>query len=419
MRWLLVLFLSKLCFALTLEEAIERALKDSPEIRAKRYGVSSAEFQLRAERQLFMPELFAGYRLSWQSEKQSINMPAFGPLPPMRLDSTKRTHQSVQLGLRYMLYDGGLRSSRVDIGGILLKSSQLELEESQLDLKLEVIKAYLNALSARDSLEVVRVQLRAIESDLRQREAFFREGLVAITDVLQARVRLAEVQRDLRQAEGNYRIALEELSRLTGLGEIKELQNPKVEIGELSLEELIKTALQKRPILRLAQERINLHQRERRATLSSLYPKVLLEGSYTYSDQNPNLEPKGLLSAGLLVSFNLQGAQAYYQALAKGEEEKRAREELKDLQEKVRLQVKSAYERFLVAKDNLRASEENLRFAEEFYRLSLEQYRNQIISGTDLLQAEASLTSARKARVISYYELLKAYFELLRAGGTL
>ncbi|MFN3947872.1 MAG: TolC family protein, partial [Aquificaceae bacterium] len=310
---------------------------------------------------------------------------------------------------------------RVNIDKGLVKISEEDLQETVLDTKLEVIRAYLSVLSALELLEVVKKQKEAISEDLTRRQAFYKEGLVAITDVLQARVKLAEVERDLRQAEGNYRIALANLSRLTGIEEEK-LQSlrpldTKVETPEL--ETLLQRALEKRPVLKIARERIKIQREQRQIELSNFYPKVFVEAFYNYSDQNAQISPKGFFTVSGGISFSFQSLSSYYRALSYAEEEKKAREDMRNLEEGILLNVKSAYERLLTAGDNLRVVEESLRLAEEFYRLSLEQYKNQIISGTDLIQAEASLTQARKARVIAYYELLKSYYEFLREVGDL
>ncbi len=421
MRIALLLFAFAFSFGLTLEEALQKAVEKSPELSAKRHALMSKKELLRSEKQLFLPELFASYRFSMQSEGQSINIPGFMGLAPISFESSKRSYQTFQAGLRQTLFDGGLRSSAVEVAEALVKVAQEELNEGLLDVKLKTATAYLDALSAKALVEVYEKQLSAVSSDLRLREAFFKEGLVAITDVLQARVRLSEVQRDLRQAQGNYRIALENLSRLTDLPpqELKDLREPKVEPKEVELESLLQTALEKRPLLRLARERVRLSRAQTKAELSAYYPKVFLEATYNYSDQNSAISPKGFFSLGVGFVVSFQSFRPYYRALAKVQEERQYLQELKDLERMVELEVKSAYERYLTAKENLRVAEESLKFAEEFYRLSLEQYKNQLISGTDLLQAEASLTQARKARVISYYELLKAYYELLRAVGEL
>ncbi len=410
-----------LSFSLGLEELISSAIEKNPRVSSKGYVVESAKLRLKSSQQLYYPEFFAGYRYSIQSERQSISMPSFGGLPHFEVRSSKRSYQNFQLGVRQVLYDGGFRSSSLDISKAQLRISEEDYRETVFEVKLEVIKAYLSVLSALELLEVVKKQKEAVEADLRQREAFFREGLIAITDVLQARVKLAEVQRDLREAEGNYKIALANLSRLTGIEEekLKSLEPLNIKPELSSLEELINTAIEKRPAIKALREKISFTQAQRRMESSKLYPKVFLEAVYNYSDQNPTVSPKGffVLSAGVSLSF--QSLSAYYSTLAFMQEEKSAKEDLRDLQQTIALRVKSAYENFLTAQDNLRVAEESVKFAEEFYRLSLEQYRNQIISGTDLLQAEASRTQALKSKVIAYYKLLEAYFELLREVGEL
>ncbi|MEN3027793.1 MAG: TolC family protein [Aquificaceae bacterium] len=422
MRLIFGLLLSlSLSFSLGLEELLRSAEEKNPRLLAQRHRLQSARLNLRAEEQLYYPELFSAYRLNWQSQKQSITIPPFGSFPPLEMGGSRKSYGSFQIGIRQALYDGGLRASRVDMSRSGVRIQEGDLEETRLEVRLEVIKAFLLLLSAGELLQVVRKQKEAVEADLLQREAFYREGLVAVTDILQAKVRLAEVEKDLRRAEGEYLIALADLSRLTGFEEerLKNLTPPLIELKRPELESLIDRALRNRPLLKNLEERLRINTLQRRAELSSFYPRLFLEAVYSHSDQNPNLTPKGFLSLSLGISLNFQSLAPYYRALALEEERRGFGEDLREAKEGIVLKVKTAYERFRTAEDNLRVAEASLKFAEEFYRLSLEQYRNQIIGGADLLQAEASLTQARKARVLAYYDLLRAYFELLREVGQL
>ena len=415
MWWIALLLTFGFSFSLGLEDLINSALERNPQVLSKRYALRASQLSLRADQQLYFPEVIGSYKLSFQSQKQSISF------LNIQVESSKRSYQSFQVGVRQLLYDGGLRESKVSISKSLVSMSEKDLQEAILETKLEVIRAYLSVLSALELLQVVKKQKEAISEDLARRQAFYREGLVAITDVLQAQVKLAEVERDLRQAEGNYRIAIANLSRLTVIEEEK-LQNLKpvdTKVETPSLEALLQKALEKRPLLEIARERIKIQKHQRQIELSNFYPKVFIEAFYNYSDQNTQISPKGFFTLSGGVSFSFQSLSSYYRALSFVEEERKAKEEMRNLEEGILLSVKSAYERFLTARDNLRVAEESLKLAEEFYRLSLEQYKNQIISGTDLLQAEASLTQARKAKVIAYYELLKSYYELLREVGEL
>lgn len=138
-----------------------------------------------------------------------------------------------------------------------------------------------------------------------------------------------------------------------------------------------------------------------------------MQAEYTYSDQNPNITPKGIYAFSVGLNLEFSSLEPYYRILSRAEEERRAKWELENLKESIKLQIKQAYESLLTAKDNMKVAEDSLKYAEEFYKLSEEQYKNQIISSTDLLLAEASLTQARKNKVIYYYEYLRAYYEPL------
>jgi hypothetical protein len=77
-----------------------------------------------------------------------------------------------------------------------------------------------------------------------------------------------------------------------------------------------------------------------------------VEGVYTYSDQNPNISPKGVFGVVGGVALSFQGIRPYYQELSFGALELKAQKEYEDLLNKVQLEVKRAYEELLVAQDN-------------------------------------------------------------------
>ncbi|MCS7284252.1 MAG: TolC family protein [Hydrogenobacter thermophilus] len=418
---LIVFFLTfSFAFSLTMEEAIRSAIEKNPEIRSQRHAVSSAFYSYRADTNLYLPNFFASASFSRLSQKQSLHIPPFGPFPPLSVESAKQNYRAFSIGLREVLYDGGAREGRVNISSSEVRLQQDLYGEKLEDIKLQVIKAYLDVLSSQEIVDVYRKQLEAIDSQYRRAEAFYKEGLVAITDVLQAKVRLAEVQRDLRKAEGDYSVALANLSKLTGIPQekLKDLQLPQIADYQVpDLESLYLKALERRLILRAYSERVYQAKKLQDIERSKYLPKVFAQAEYTYSDQNPVISPKGVYTLSLGLSLEFQTLEPYYRVLSRLEEEKRARWELENLKEAIKLEIKKAYEDVLTAKDNLRVAEDALRYAEEFYKLSQEQYKNQIISSTDLLLAEASLTQARKNKVLSYYEYLKAYYELMRAVG--
>ena len=411
----LLLFFVCGVWALDLDYVLKSAIKNSPELDAIRQDLLSARASLDAEKQLYLPEVFLSYRLNYNSEKQSFQMPAFGGAT---FQTSKQSYSTLQGGLRYFIFDGGSRAGLVETATSNLRSKNFLYEEKLQSLKLEVIQAYFDVLSAKALIEAIEKQKEAVEVQLKTAQAFYERGLVAITDVLQARVRLAEVERDLRQAIGNYKLALGNLSRLSALAEdqLTHLQEPKVEIDIKPLDYYLEAA-GKRNLLQAQREAVEISKAQRKVFKSQFYPKIFLEALYTYSDQNPAIKPKGLFSLSLGLSLSFQGIRPYFQEISAQYLELKAQREYQDLLEKIKLDTKKAYEEVLTAKDNLKVSEEALAFAEKFFELSKEQYLNQLISQRELLEAEASLTRARINRIISYYQLLKSYHRLLFVSG--
>ncbi len=415
----LLLALLSFSFGLDLRSALELARKNNKEIRAQRFAVSSALRSLQADKNLYLPEFFLNYRYSYQTERQSMSIPP-NPFFPQgfNLSSSERDYQSLDAGLRYTLYDGGFRSSKIKISELNLGIQEELLKEKEQDILLEVINAYLDAMSTKSLVEVLKEQERVVSFAKRRAEEFYKEGLVAITDVLQAQVRLSEVRRDLRHAEGNYRTALSRLSQLIGapVDHVEEVQS---EVREDTLEAYTESALKNRAVLEVYRKRISQAQELQRLSTSSLLPKLLLQAQYLYLDQNPAVSPKGYGIFSVGFGWSLQGLQDYYKRLEAVEEERKAKAEYEDAVDKVVLAVKSAYEDLKTAEDNLKVAREGLEYAQKFYELVQEQYANQIVGMLELLDAQASLTRAKKNLSLSYYGYLKAYSRLLRETGGL
>lgn len=93
--------------------------------------------------------------------------------------------------------------------------AEAELEDARQDLILRVAEAYFEVEAARESLEFNKAEVEAIERQLEQTERRFDVGLVAKTDVLEARAQrdLAEAERI--SAENRLDVAHEDLTVIT------------------------------------------------------------------------------------------------------------------------------------------------------------------------------------------------------------
>lgn len=420
MMWCVLLtLLYSLGWSISLEETLRRAVSYNPQIQAQRYHLEASRYQLFAEKSLYLPEIFINGQWVHQSEAQSFFIPILQFT--QQVQSTKRNYTQWSAGIRQTLWDGGYREGAVYSAREEVSYRRYLFEEKLQEVKLEVIKAYLDTLKALRLVEVYRQQKEAIQAQYETARAFYQKGLVAVTDVLQAKVRLSEVERTLRTAEGEYRVALANLSRLTGIKEeeLTPLEEPTLQEEDRPLSYWLDMARSKRPILKAL---VYLTESTRSKVLqarSQFIPKLWFQGEYVYTDQNPALYPKGFFRFSLGLSVSFQGIRPYYQAMALEKEVYRLMKEQEDTLGKVELEVRSSYEKWRTSLDNLRVAEDSLALARQYYQLSKEQYANQIITQTDLLASQASLTKAEADLVIARYEHMKALYELKKAAGVL
>ncbi|MGC9080751.1 TolC family protein [Sulfurihydrogenibium sp.] len=409
---LLIFYFAK---ALTLDEAIDTALKNNKELSSYRQQIETAKLQLQADKSLYFPTLYTNV-----SEKIYAKTPITGiPNFPVSFKQSNKEYLSFNVGFNQPIYTGGFTESKIEVSKYNLKASEYLYKEKENQLKADVIKAYIDVFITSSLVEVYKKELQAVESIYKQAEGFFQAGLITKVDVLQSKVRLAEVKRNLQEAQGNYKIALSRLSQLLG-EEIKDenFQPVNIEVKDLpDLDTLVETAYKNRKILDFYKESINQAEKIADIEKSAFFPKVFVQGDYIYTNQSPYLYPKGnfLLTVGASIEF--QGKIPYYKVLQAKSNAQKIRYDLQDTKEKIKLEIKTAYENYITAKENYKVALESLDYAKEYFEMVKQQYENQLATNTDLLNAESSLTRAMESKEINYYNLIKSYIDIKKAIG--
>ena len=413
---LIILLLVSLSFSLDLKDLWREALKNNFSLKAQKKAVLSSDYELKAFKNLYLPEISVNYSQNFQNEKQKFEINL-----PVNIAFSKKKYKILSASITQLIYDFGSRERIIEIAKDKKGIEELKYEKEKRTLLLEVGVAYLRLLKAKEIIEVYKKELEAVNSHYELAKALYEKGLVAFADLLEAKVRLSEVKANLSKAKSDYRIALFNLSRLTGIPEhrLKKLEKPQINLRLMPLEEYINRALERREEIKIYRKLIEIVKKERSISLRKFLPSIFFRVSYDYTDRNPVIEPKGITTFSFGVFANFRGIMPYYDMKAKGELVLKLLNELEDLKKLIELEVKTAYERLKNSRVRLEVAREALRYAKEHYRLALGQYKNQLISHTDLITAEARLTAARKRLVLAKYEIFENYLRLLSASGLL
>lgn len=194
---------------LDLPAALQHALRDNPELKAKRHSLGIAQGRAQQAGLLFQ------------------NNPRFS----VEVESltSGRSGTSVELNLHQELEIAGQRGYRSDAAGKNLAQAHLSIEDAERLLRLEVTRTFYNLLAAQQSIEDLKVVLAAQDNLLQVGEKRFAREDITILELNTLRLDRDQVRNELAN-KLSERVTMEnELRRLVAL----EKEGPVVAAGSL------------------------------------------------------------------------------------------------------------------------------------------------------------------------------------------
>ena len=191
---------------LSVEAAVERAVRTSDEVRLAVAQLEVTEAQLLTARGSVFPQLRvnAGYTRTIESARgQSVN----------QLFNQPNTY-TVNAAFSQPLFQGGREWSALRAASRVRGAARLTAEEQRTQIALDVQRAYLDALFANRLLEIQQTNYQLAAERQTQVEQFQTAGRAARYDVLRARVERSNLEPLVIEAANQREIALLELKRL-------------------------------------------------------------------------------------------------------------------------------------------------------------------------------------------------------------
>jgi outer membrane protein TolC len=122
--------------------------------------------------------------------------------------------------------------------------------------------------------------------------------------------------------------------------------------------------------------------------------------------------------ASLVVSWNLfDGGRDAARRSAAGLEVERARTLRTDLEERIALEVRNAYDAAVVAHDAIATADDRLEAARRTFELVRRRYEEGVASPIELVDARTALTAAELNRAVTVYGYVLHYVDLERAAA--
>jgi len=408
---------------LTLRGSIDEALRNHAAISQAKASLLAAESQLKSATTAFLPtgSLSGNYTRLDHDRYQTMTLD-LGTGPQTMTSPVMRKYQySVGLQVVQPLFMGGAiyYSRKQAAGGVGIVEEQLE--GTKQDVALGAAQAYYSVLQAQQLLGVARLTEESMAAHRRTAESFYKAGVVAKVDLLQAEVRLAEAQQGVIKAHNAVETTKSAFNNALG----RDISAP-VELAEthlpmpfeMSLSDCMEVALSDRPELMAMRKSIDVASFSENAARSTFFPQV--SGVY-----EKNLTKKPLSwdrdedwQVSLVASWDIWqwGKQKFDldHARAKTNE---ARHRTSLVEDRVLLEVKQSYLSVDEAQKLISVTKRAIEQAAENVRMSDERYAQSIVTITEVLDAEVLLANARMNYYFALYDYDVAVARLLRSMG--
>jgi outer membrane protein TolC len=400
---------------LTLQEAIETALRQHPAVIVAREAVDAADARIRQARAGYFPQLgFSGIAKAGLSGAVNglglVGLPA-SPFYRNFADSVNASQS---------LFDFGRTKHLVASESKLRDAAEGDITTAEAEVILKVERAYYGVLSAQRQREVNAEIVRNREATVRQAQAFYEGQLRSRVELDLARASLSRAQLQGTEAENRVRIAVATLGAALGNPRDTEydLETPDLNVPEMEpAETLINEAWRLRPELlslrserEAAAEQVEFVKSQRKPLLN-----LVFSGGYA---RFTDVLARQLLAGGAGIALPLFTGGRIAGQVEEAEAQVRildSREEL--LKQQIALEIHAAWLQLKNAIDSLPTLRLQTEYARNAARLADERYREQIGSFVDLSTAQLALAEASVSEVTGLYDLKVREAELRHAAG--
>jgi outer membrane protein TolC len=345
-------------------------------------------------------------------------------------------HYSLGATLQQPLFDGMRSWAEVDKAKAETRSAALEIDETALDVDLQVTQLYYEALKAQQSAEVLSQTVALSEGFLQRAQALYEAGRTQKSEVIAAQVNLGNDRVRLEQQRARQIQAWADLALAIGRDATQPLQASmpseleRASLEQLSthgsIEELIARAQSSRPAVAKAKTALEISEQEERIAGADRYPTVGVGLSYERSGPSftgsegvwgdPSRQYVATAQLGVQWNvFNGRRTSAAEQQAAIGK--RRAKLELEQTRRRVGAEVVRAQAELAGQSRAAAIAAESQEKAEEGVRLATVRLDAGATTQLELRDATLKLTEARLGLINARIDLIVARAQLSRAVG--
>lgn len=381
------------CADLSLQDAINLALAQNTSLRITQKDEIASQAALDEAKgqngiSVSASDSLSGSKKNGQEQNSSNSLGVSGSLP---------------------LYTGGANEANIKQKDLGLQASKLMTERERENLKLDVIKAYYDALEARRTVDVRQETVDKYQDHYTNVSQLYAAGSKARIDVIRSSVELSNAAQDLIKAQNSYEVDLATLRNYINIDRNEPLNltsDFSYDQFNIDMDSCIDYAYRNRKDLLVDQYKYDQQDQAVKAAKAGYLPtlKANLGLSGDNNFQPSNDSSRGV-SGGLTLSWNIfDSGVTRAQVTAAENQRDIAKLTIDKDKEDIDLSLRQAYYNMREAEKRLNSTGDAVKQAEEDYFIAREKYRAGEGLMLDIIDAQEALSTARLNYISAEYD---------------
>jgi outer membrane protein len=416
---------------LGLQDVLLQAICSNPQTREAWANVRAQAAAVGISEAAYLPTLNATAGIERDTLATTYNASALGT--GSISSSQNSSSRYGELDFSWVLFDFGKRSADLRQARQLLAAANAAQDDTLQNIFFEAAQAYYDLSDAQASLEAAKATESTAHDSLVDTTAKHGGGVGTLSDQLQAETTYQRAVLDRVSAEGDVSAATGTLATLMGLHANTPIKivatEPTVDNAAFAqnVDQLIEEAKTQHPKLVAARARLEAARANIDAVRAEGRPTISLVGNLTQNNPSYQQQPEQLPVTGSRGStIGIQLKIPLFEGFASGYQVEQAEQQadaeeanLQNTELKVSLDVWKSYESLLTNTANLGISQDLLAAAERSLEIARGRYREGVGTFTELQNALAALTDARKQRVLAISKWRTSRLRLALSLGNL
>lgn len=381
------------CADVSLQDAINLALAQNTSLKVTQKGEDTAAASLSSAR-----------------GKNGLSASVSDTLRTSKNNGSKRSDSNgLSASAALPLYSGGGNEADIKSAEYGVESATLSTERERENLKLNVIKAYYDALEAKRTVGVRQETVDKYQEHYTNVSQLYSAGSKARIDVIRSSVELSDARQNLIKAENSYELDLAKLRNYLNISRSEPLNlttDFSYEAFGIEMDDCIDYAYRNRKDLLIDEYKLKQKEQSIKSAKSGYLPSLNVNLGLNQDNVfHPSSSDSHGVSAGLGLSWNVFDSGVTKAAVDSAQTEYDvARLNLLKDKEDIDLSVREAYYNLREAEKRFNSTKDAVTQAEEDYYIAREKYRAGEGLMLDIIDAQEALSTARLNYISAQYD---------------